>query len=114
MLWVPNLYYLAYKKGELQEIEEICEKPMEALGYAKFDPKITEDQEMLTKSADEIWPYFSFEPPQLQDFKGLSEEELSNVMNGKSKLPWADYAAGSICWSLQIIKLTLEQLCYQP
>ena len=60
---------------------------MEALGYAKFDPKITEDQEMLTKSADEIWPYFSFEPPQSQDFKGLSEEELSNVMNGKSKLP---------------------------
>ena len=60
---------------------------MEALGYAKFDPKITEDQEMLTKTADEIWPYFSFDSDQLKGFKGLSEEELSNVMNGKSKLP---------------------------
>ena len=60
---------------------------MEALGYAKFDPEITEDQEMLTKSADEIWPYFSFENHQPQDFNGHLEEELSNVMNGKSKLP---------------------------
>lgn len=75
------------KQGEIQEIEEICEKPMEALGYAKFDPKITEDQEMLTKSADEIWPYFSFDHHQSQDFEGQFEEELSNVMNGKSKLP---------------------------
>ena len=102
------------KKGEIQEIEEICEKPMEALGYAKFDPKITEDQEMLTKSADEIWPYFSFEHHQLQDVKGQFEEELSNVMSGKSILPWADYTAGRVCWSLQIIELTLEQLCHHP
>ena len=78
---------LPIKKGEIQEIEEICEKPMEALGYAKFDPKITEDQEMLTKSADEIWPYFTFDHHQLQNFKGQFEEELSNVMNGISKLP---------------------------
>ena len=87
---------------------------MEALGYAKFDPKITEDQEMLTKSADEIWPYFSFDHHELQDFKGQFEEELSNVMNGKSILPWADYAAWHVCWSLQILEPTLGQLCHQP
>ena len=60
---------------------------MNALGYAKFDPEITEDQEMLTKSADEIWPYFSFDHHELQDFNGQFEEEISNVMNGKSILP---------------------------
>ena len=70
------------KQGEIQEIEEICEKPMKALGYAKFDPESTEDQEILSKSSDEIWPYFSFEHQQPQDLKGQLEEELSNAKVG--------------------------------
>ena len=49
------------KRSEIQEIEETCGDPLGALGYAKFDPDITEDQEMLTKSANEVWPYFSFD-----------------------------------------------------
>ena len=47
-------------KDTIQEIEESCEKPMEALGYAKFiSSKKTEDQDILIKTADELWPYIS-------------------------------------------------------
>ena len=55
---------------------------MKALGFAKFDPESTEDQEILSKSSDEIWPYFSFEHQQPQDLKGQLEEELSNAKVG--------------------------------
>ena len=48
-----------------EEIEESCEKPMEALGYAKFvSSKETEDQDILIKTADELWPYFSSDTQQ--------------------------------------------------
>ena len=49
----------------IEEIERSCEKPMKALGYAKFDSsKKTEDQNILIKTADELWPYFSSDTQQ--------------------------------------------------
>ena len=41
----------------LNHIEEVCAEPMNNLGYAKYSSKITEE-DILTKTAHEIWPYF--------------------------------------------------------
>ena len=45
-------------KDWIEEIEDACEKPMEALGYSKFVSDTTKDQDFLTKTSDEVWPYF--------------------------------------------------------
>ena len=42
---------------EIHEIQDVCAKPMNKLGYATFNSDITNHREILVKSADEVWPY---------------------------------------------------------
>ena len=42
---------------EIHEIQDVCTKPMNKLGYATFSSDITNHREILVKSADEVWPY---------------------------------------------------------
>ena len=41
-------------KSLLKVLETICEKPMEKLGYSKWNP---DNYQTLTKSAIEVWPF---------------------------------------------------------
>ena len=41
-------------KSLLKAVETICEKPMEKLGYSKWNP---DNYQTLTKSAIEVWPF---------------------------------------------------------
>ena len=43
----------------LEHVEEVCFEPMKKLGYAKLTNPDPSDEEILVKSADEVWPYFS-------------------------------------------------------
>jgi len=42
---------------EIQELENICQKPMAKLGYAKYNGEINNHRDILVKTAKEVWPF---------------------------------------------------------
>ena len=42
---------------EIRELENICQKPMAKLGYAKYNGDINNHRDILVKEAKEVWPF---------------------------------------------------------
>ena len=41
----------------LNHIENVCSKPMEILGYANYSSETKKAEDILVKTAEEVWPY---------------------------------------------------------
>ena len=42
---------------EIRELENICQKPMAKLGYAKYNGNIDNHRDILVKTVKEVWPF---------------------------------------------------------
>ena len=42
---------------EIRQLENVCEKPMAKLGYAKYNGDFKSHRDILVKLAEDVWPF---------------------------------------------------------
>ena len=42
---------------EICQIENVCQKPMTKLGYAKYNGTFNNHSDILVKIAEDVWPF---------------------------------------------------------
>ena len=42
---------------EIRQLENVCQKPMTKLGYAKYNGNINNHSDILIKTAEDVWPF---------------------------------------------------------